>query len=941
MGLFHHRLLAAPVTIMLLSVGLYALYPPLANLLLDGMGPLQLALMLHFFAAFTVGLLAVFWKAPRAILRNLPGLIRSARGRELLLAASGAGILNGLTHLLFYYALSMTERFDVTALLIYETWPMLFFLIDTFFRQRQSVSVSPRDFMLVFVTFFGFATLMFQEIDVVDWILFDSQVLQVAAIAALGGIIMAVSTYGRRRSLLALNALIVESGRPPPGDMAAAMVSELMIRSINAVLILGLLVFSPVEIVAPTASQWAITFLVGGVTIGIASVLYDLSIFRAANSALTALWYLMPVASLAVLAILQGRLLSSFEAVSSIMIVSANILIGTRQPLGSSFALLYLATFAIGLWCVFVPARQVDVYLELVSVSAIFYILIGTHALDQVSRSIQQSEELYLKLRRMVVELTASRLPVALKRQLIGYVDKLLVHVRHHGQSEVNSRPELIDASDRISTSLAKFTEFDRAEELVDVGARVMAMNDSRLSGGEYVVMILLAALNVTVIVVFRNTGLLFDLFAFTVSAAAAYLLFLVFERDQQIHGGLGQVTAFSELSDTLAMAWRKVSGRGKQAVLPSPPAETLPRLGFLPSMAIFTFVLAGFAYALSYKNIARVDPPSQSPMTSLAASGPARQSIGIAVPDWASARVKAHVIKEIAEQHLAMSVNLVPAGHTTAFESMASAQGNIDIIPEVWMANVTDLTRRYVSALKTVRLGAKGNPGQQGLCINEAARQQGVPIDIAGLTSPEVIALFDYNGDGRGDLWAGAPDWSSTGIELVRADAYGLTEGYETTVFDEPLLVATLQHFNNRDVPLLFFCYMPSYFGEDLKVHMLDEGQFEPEAWAEILLAAELGQSAPQSGSPWPVSDIHIGYSARLDKASQPLLNLLHSFRVPLSTVSDWSYRNAMMGESAEDIAREWVAANPDTVLNWLLGRDGFASQQEPRPDQTSGVPL
>ncbi len=928
MGAFR-RLVAAPTTIMLASVGLYALYPPFANLLLDDIGPLQLALMLHFFAALTVGALAMSWKAPRELLFNLPRQLGSPRGREVMIAAGGAGVLNAITHLLFYFALAMTERFDVTALLIYETWPMLFFVIDTVFRRQQGVSVSPRDFMLVFITFFGFATLMFQEIDVVDWILFDNQVLQVAAIAALGGIVMAVSTYGRRRSLLALTALVEESGRPRPDDFPAATVSELMIRSVNAVVILILLAFAPVEVVMPSPSQWLIILLVGGITIGVASILYDLSIFRAGNSALTALWYLMPVGSLVVLSLIQGRLLSSYEAVSSIMIVSANILIGTRQPLGSSFALLYLSTFAIGLWCVFIPAREVGVYLELVSVSAIFYILIGTHALDQISRTIQQSEELYLRLRRMVTELTASDLPVQLKRNLLGFLDRLVDHVRLRGRGDARSRPELIAASDTISSALGKYDKFARTEEMVDAGARVMAMNDSRLSGGEYVVMILLAVLNVTVIVVFRQSGLLFDLFAFIVSAAAAYLLFLIFERDMHIHGGLGQVTAFSELTETLRKARLRLTRRsGRQVDGEEGQGDVAPPLGFLPSMAIFTFVLAGFAYALSYKNMVRSDPPAQSPLTTQASTGTSggRQAIGIAVPDWPSARVKAHIIKEIAEQHLSASVTLIPAGNATAFESMGSAQGDIDIFPEIWMANVPDLTRRYVTALKTVRLGARGNPGRQGLCVNEAALEQGAPRHVGGLSAPETIALFDYNGDGTGDIWVGAEDWSSTRIERVRAEAYGYAAHYATTVFDESLLVSTLRHFNQRDMPLLFFCYTPSYFGPDLKVHMLDEDAFDPQSWSGIVLAAELGIAPPASGSPWPVSDIHIGYSSRLERASTPLLNLLDSFSVPIEVVSEWSYRNALLGEDAGDIARQWVATNPDIVLNWLLGRDGFS---------------
>ena len=78
---------------------------------------------------------------------------------------------------------------------------------------------------------------------------------------------------------------------------------------------------------------------------------------------------------------------------------------------------------------------------------------------------------------------------------------------------------------------------------------------------------------------------------------------------------------------------------------------------------------------------------------------------------------------------------------------------GEVDAYPEVWMPNFHSLVKKYVEGKKTVRLSPNAVAATQGICVTrETADKHGIK-DISDLTDPAKAAVFDTDGDGKGDL--------------------------------------------------------------------------------------------------------------------------------------------------------------------------------------------
>ncbi len=62
----------------------------------------------------------------------------------------------------------------------------------------------------------------------------------------------------------------------------------------------------------------------------------------------------------------------------------------------------------------------------------------------------------------------------------------------------------------------------------------------------------------------------------------------------------------------------------------------------------------------------------------------------------------------------------------------------------------------------------------RQGTCVTRhTAVTHGIP-SIGDLEDPAIIAVLDRDGDGQPHVRIGAPGWTSTAIERIRAKSYG-----------------------------------------------------------------------------------------------------------------------------------------------------------------------
>ncbi|MGF7159570.1 glycine betaine/proline transport system substrate-binding protein [Rhodoligotrophos appendicifer] len=289
--------------------------------------------------------------------------------------------------------------------------------------------------------------------------------------------------------------------------------------------------------------------------------------------------------------------------------------------------------------------------------------------------------------------------------------------------------------------------------------------------------------------------------------------------------------------------------------------------------------------------------------------------------PNYATATAAMNVIKAIAEQELGLEVDTVT---TTAvpviWEAMDRGKGEVDIWPDVWLPNQQGLVDKYVEANKTVKLAKNGYAAAQGYCIPTAAAKKHGIKSVYDLANPENAKLFDTNGDGKGEIWIGAPGWQSTNIEKVKARDYGFAEFFELQATEEAVATANLDKAVKADKPWIGYCYGPHQNFALYELTMLEEPKHDPAKFVVVQPNDDpnwFEKSKVSSG--YADTSVHIAYSASLASRQPELVAALERIQFDANDISKWAYEIIVDKKPAAEVASEWVKAHPDAVGKWM----------------------
>lgn len=289
--------------------------------------------------------------------------------------------------------------------------------------------------------------------------------------------------------------------------------------------------------------------------------------------------------------------------------------------------------------------------------------------------------------------------------------------------------------------------------------------------------------------------------------------------------------------------------------------------------------------------------------------------------PNYATATAVMNVIKAAAEQELGLEVSTVT---TTAvpviWEAMARNKGEIDIWPDVWVPNQQGLVDNYVKGAGTVKLAENGYEAKQGYCVTKATADEHGIKDVIDLSNPENAALFDTNGDGKGEIWIGASGWQSTNIETVRARDYGFADFFELQTTEEAVATASLDRAAKAGKPWIGYCYSPHQNFALYDLVFLDEPAHDPANFV-VVQPAEDPQWLDKSkvASAYAKTTVHIAYAASLAERQAELTAALERMSFEPDDISKWAYAIIVDKKPADAVAKEWIEANPDEVAKWF----------------------
>ncbi|MEM6971233.1 MAG: glycine betaine ABC transporter substrate-binding protein [Pseudomonadota bacterium] len=297
-----------------------------------------------------------------------------------------------------------------------------------------------------------------------------------------------------------------------------------------------------------------------------------------------------------------------------------------------------------------------------------------------------------------------------------------------------------------------------------------------------------------------------------------------------------------------------------------------------------------------------------------------AAEKVAIGMPSWTGAQAMAHLLKAVVETKIGGEVTLVPGNNATIFQAMDRGRGEIDVHPDVWLPNQESFTQKYVDEAGTVVLSQNPYEGNQGYCVSEEFAAANNITDIADLGRPDVAAAMDSDGNGKGEMWIGAPGWASANVNEVKVRDYGLLDFVEPVRAEESVKTARIKDSIAKDEGYAFYCYKPHAVWFMFDVVMLSEPTHDPAKYVMFQPSDRPDwYEASNVASKDALKDVQIAWSKSLADRSPAIAEFFANFVVTADDVSSFAFEIAGQGRDPEEVALEWVENNPDKVDAWL----------------------
>ena len=306
--------------------------------------------------------------------------------------------------------------------------------------------------------------------------------------------------------------------------------------------------------------------------------------------------------------------------------------------------------------------------------------------------------------------------------------------------------------------------------------------------------------------------------------------------------------------------------------------------------------------------------------MSAIALPALAAEEVKIGVPSWTGAQAIAHLLGAVVEMRIGGTAEMVPGNNATIFQAMDQGKGDIDVHPDVWLPNQQSFTKKYVDGAGSVTLSSNPYEGNQGFCVSQDFAKANSITDIADLGRPEVAALMDSDGNGKGEMWIGAPGWASANVNEVKTRDYGLLDFVEPIRAEESVKTARIKDSIAKGEGYAFYCYKPHAVWFMFDVEMLTEPTYDPANYTML---------QPSDDADWyeksnvktkdALKQVQIAWSNTLPERSPAIAEFFERFELTADDVSNFAYEISGKGRDPAEVAREWVEANPARVDAWL----------------------
>ena len=304
--------------------------------------------------------------------------------------------------------------------------------------------------------------------------------------------------------------------------------------------------------------------------------------------------------------------------------------------------------------------------------------------------------------------------------------------------------------------------------------------------------------------------------------------------------------------------------------------------------------------------------------LTAIASTGALAQAkVKISDLNWTGAKAIGHVIKAVIETRLGGEAEIVKgmSDQSIIAAGMDKGDGSVDVYTDMWMPNQQAIWDKYIKGAKTVAHN-KPYKGTQGMYVPNYLADKIKSFD--DLKKPEIAAMFDKDGDGKGEYWAGDASWKSTKMWQVKFKDYGLSELWKPEIVSDATFKAQLKAAYATEKPILFYYWTPEWIHAAYKISSLEEPK-RSEGCMSLKLDQEDWLEASKFKCKHADAEIFVAYSKSLEKRNPKAAKFLSQIQLDPAIVNQWILKIGRDKEDPQDVAEAWVKANKATVDKWI----------------------
>jgi glycine betaine/proline transport system substrate-binding protein len=271
-----------------------------------------------------------------------------------------------------------------------------------------------------------------------------------------------------------------------------------------------------------------------------------------------------------------------------------------------------------------------------------------------------------------------------------------------------------------------------------------------------------------------------------------------------------------------------------------------------------------------------------------------------IAMHNWAGYTASATIVSEVAKTELGCTINQVPLTEAAVTYDAMEA-GSVDVIIEDWGGG---RWQPWVDRGAIQVIGASIEEGLIGMYVPKWMADKYPDITDSKNLNKYADLFKTPDSDGKGAWYEGPPGYTTIGEKMIEANNLNykaINAGTEQALID----LFTDGQKNKKAV--LGYWYEPQYFSKQVELARIT---FPANDWTNTADASGL--------TDYPKTELMVLATTKLVDSGSPFVTLLKNFKLTPEEQNTIAAEIAAKKDPVE-LAKEWIAANPDKVKAWL----------------------